>query len=50
MAELLELEGEVLGSYLHEATGWDLAVAAEPDRTEEPDADELEALRELLSR
>ncbi len=35
---------------VHEATGWDLAVAAEPDRTEEPDADELEALRELLSR
>jgi glutaconate CoA-transferase subunit B len=33
-----------------EATGWDLAVTAEPDRTEEPDADELEALRELLSR
>jgi glutaconate CoA-transferase subunit B len=35
---------------VHEATGWDLAVAAEPDRTEEPDAGELEALRELLSR
>jgi glutaconate CoA-transferase subunit B len=35
---------------VHEATGWDLAVAAEPDRTEQPDAGELEALRELLSR
>ena len=32
------------------ATGWDLAVAAAPDRTEQPDADELEALRELLDR
>jgi glutaconate CoA-transferase subunit B len=35
---------------VHEATGWDLAVAAEPDRTEQPDVGELEALRELLSR
>ncbi len=35
---------------VHEATGWDLAVAADPDRTEEPDATELEALRELLAR
>jgi glutaconate CoA-transferase subunit B len=35
---------------VREATGWDLAVAAEPDRTEEPDQAELEALRELLER
>jgi len=33
-----------------EATGWDLAIAANPDRTEEPDQAELEALRELLER
>jgi glutaconate CoA-transferase subunit B len=35
---------------VREATGWDLAVAADPDRTEEPDEAELEALRELLER
>ncbi|MFT3864237.1 MAG: CoA-transferase [Solirubrobacterales bacterium] len=35
---------------VREATGWDLAVAADPGRTEEPTAEELEALRELLAR
>jgi glutaconate CoA-transferase subunit B len=35
---------------VRDATGWDLAVAAEPDRTEVPDEAELEALRELLAR
>jgi glutaconate CoA-transferase subunit B len=33
-----------------EATGWDLAVAAELTRTEDPSADELAALRELIAR
>jgi glutaconate CoA-transferase subunit B len=33
-----------------EATGWDLAVAAEPATTEDPTADELTALRELIAR
>jgi glutaconate CoA-transferase, subunit B len=35
---------------VREATGWELAVADGLDRTEEPDTEELEALRELLSR
>jgi glutaconate CoA-transferase subunit B len=33
-----------------EATGWDLAVAAAPSTTEEPTADELAGLRELIAR
>jgi glutaconate CoA-transferase subunit B len=33
-----------------EATGWDLAVADAPATTEEPSADELAALRELIAR
>jgi glutaconate CoA-transferase, subunit B len=33
-----------------ERTGWDLAVAADPVRTEEPTAAELTALRELTAR
>jgi glutaconate CoA-transferase subunit B len=33
-----------------EATGWDLAVAADPSRTEPPTAAELTALRELVAR
>jgi glutaconate CoA-transferase, subunit B len=33
-----------------EATGWDLAVAADLGRTEEPTAAELSALRELIAR
>ncbi|OJU83701.1 MAG: 3-oxoadipate--succinyl-CoA transferase subunit B [Solirubrobacterales bacterium 70-9] len=32
------------------ATGWDLRVAAEPEATEPPDAEELSALRELQAR
>jgi glutaconate CoA-transferase, subunit B len=35
---------------VREATGWDLAVASAPTTTEEPSADELAALRELISR
>jgi glutaconate CoA-transferase subunit B len=35
---------------VREATGWDLAVAAAPAVTEEPEETELEALRELLAR
>jgi glutaconate CoA-transferase subunit B len=35
---------------VREATGWALAVAPEPARTEPPTGEELEALRELLSR
>jgi glutaconate CoA-transferase subunit B len=33
-----------------EATGWELAVAEAPSTTEEPSADELAALRELIAR
>jgi glutaconate CoA-transferase, subunit B len=33
-----------------EATGWDLAVVDSPARTEDPTADELAALRELIAR
>jgi glutaconate CoA-transferase, subunit B len=33
-----------------DATGWELAVAAEVERTEEPSAEELAALRELVAR
>jgi glutaconate CoA-transferase subunit B len=35
---------------VREATGWDLAVADRPDRTEVPEEEELEQLRELLAR
>jgi glutaconate CoA-transferase, subunit B len=35
---------------VREATGWDLAVVPEPGRTEEPTAEELAALRELVAR
>jgi glutaconate CoA-transferase subunit B len=35
---------------VHEATGWELAVAAAVGTTEEPSADELAALRELIAR
>jgi glutaconate CoA-transferase subunit B len=33
-----------------EATGWDLAVVEDPACTEEPSAEELAALRELVAR
>jgi glutaconate CoA-transferase, subunit B len=35
---------------VREATGWDLQVAGEPQRTSPPTQEELSALRELLSR
>ena len=35
---------------VREATGWDLAVADAPTTTEDPSADELAALRELVTR
>lgn len=35
---------------VRDATGWDLAIVAEPRVTDPPTATELEALRELLSR
>ena len=35
---------------VREATGWELAIAAEPHVTEAPSERELDALRELLAR
>jgi glutaconate CoA-transferase subunit B len=35
---------------VREATGWDLAAAADPSRTEQPTEAELTALRELIAR
>jgi glutaconate CoA-transferase subunit B len=47
---LTQLHEGVEADEVREATGWQLAVAAEPRRTEPPTDRELEALRELTSR
>jgi glutaconate CoA-transferase, subunit B len=47
---LTQLHQGVEADEVREATGWRLAVAAEPRRTEPPTDDELGALRELTSR
>jgi glutaconate CoA-transferase, subunit B len=47
---LAQLHEGVEADEVREATGWPLAVAAEPRRTEPPTDDELGALRELTSR
>jgi glutaconate CoA-transferase subunit B len=49
------LNSTVIGDYDHPKmrlpeAGGAPEIAADPDRTEEPDEDELEALRELLAR
>ena len=47
---LTQLHEGVDADQVREATGWPLAVAAEPRRTEPPTEEELGALRELTSR
>jgi glutaconate CoA-transferase subunit B len=47
---LVALHAGVDADAAREATGWDLAVAAEVAVTEPPTGEELEALRELLAR
>jgi glutaconate CoA-transferase subunit B len=47
---LTQLHPGVTAEEAREATGWDLAVAAEPAITEPPSTEELDALRELLAR
>ena len=47
---LTQLHGDVDVEHARAQTGWELAVAAQPRRTEAPSAEELGALRELLSR
>jgi glutaconate CoA-transferase subunit B len=47
---LTQLHPGVTVDQVQEATGWELAIAAEPRRTEEPTEAELGALRELLAR
>jgi glutaconate CoA-transferase subunit B len=47
---LTQLHPGVTVDEVRGATGWDLAVADDPRRTEEPTEPELEALRELLAR
>ena len=47
---LTQLHEGVEADEVREATGWPLAVAVEPRRTEPPTDDELGALRELTSR
>ncbi|HEY5390059.1 MAG TPA: CoA-transferase [Solirubrobacteraceae bacterium] len=48
--QLTQLHEGVTVKQAREATGWDLAVAAEPRITKAPSDQELEALRELLAR
>jgi glutaconate CoA-transferase, subunit B len=47
---LTQLHGGVSIEQAREATGWELQAVARPRVTEPPHAEELEALRELLSR
>jgi len=47
---LTQIHDEVTATQVQEATGWELAVAAEPVRTPPPTEVELAALRELMSR
>jgi glutaconate CoA-transferase subunit B len=47
---LTQLHPGVDVEQVREATGWELAVAAEPRRTQPPSDEELGALRELLAR
>jgi glutaconate CoA-transferase subunit B len=47
---LTQLHDGVEADQVREATGWPLAAAAEPRRTEPPTDEELTALRELTSR
>jgi glutaconate CoA-transferase, subunit B len=47
---LTRLHPGVHADAVREATGWELAVAAEPSRTEPPTAADLAALRELIAR
>ena len=47
---LTQLHEGVSVEQAREATGWELAVAAELRVTEPPSENELEALRELLAR
>ena len=47
---LTQLHPGVSADEVQEATGWELAIVADPRRTEAPTEDELEALRELLAR
>lgn len=47
---LTQLHPGVSADEVQEATGWELAIAADLRRTEAPTEDELEALRELLAR
>ena len=47
---LTQLHPGVELEQVHDATGWDLAVAPELTTTEEPMDEELAALRELVER
>ncbi len=47
---LTQVHGGVETDQVREATGWDLAVAAELRVTEPPTDEELAALRELVAR
>jgi glutaconate CoA-transferase subunit B len=47
---LTQLHGGISVDQAREATGWPLAVAAQPVVTEPPSGEELDALRELLAR
>ena len=47
---LTKMHPNVEVEQVREATGWDLAIAAEVARTEQPSAAELSALRELVDR
>ena len=47
---LTQIHPDVEPSQVQEATGWELRIAGDLERTDPPTDDELAALRELLSR
>ena len=47
---LTQIHPDVEPNQVQEATGWELRIAGDLERTDPPTDDELAALRELLSR